>query len=44
MMVDFFNNATVWTVQTDGRSLLDVDFDNHWSCDGKVMLKVGPTL
>ena len=33
-----------WTVQTDGWSFLDADLDNGRSCDGKVMLKIHPTL
>ena len=33
-----------WTMQMDGWSLLDTDLDNGWSCDGKVMLKICPTL
>ena len=33
-----------WTVYTDGWYFLDADLDNGRSCDGKVMLKICPTL
>ena len=33
-----------WTVQTDGWSFLDADLDNGRGSDGKVMLKIRPTL
>ena len=34
----------LWTVQTDSRSPLDTDFDDGWSYDGQIMLKVSTTL
>ena len=44
MLVKAFKMLLWWTVQTDGRSPLDADFDDRWSCDGNIMLKFGPTL